>query len=100
VRDNQKGLTIHLDFQVIDIKTCNPLQNAAIEIWGANSTGTYSGVQGGMGNSVPNPAANLQSQALRGIQITDKDGSVKFDSLFPGHYAGRTNHIHGNMPIG
>jgi protocatechuate 3,4-dioxygenase beta subunit len=84
---------------MIDIKTCNPIPNAAIEIWGANSTGTYSGVSGGMGNMVADANANLKSQAMRGIQITDNDGVVKFDSLFPGHYAGRTNHIHGNMPV-
>jgi protocatechuate 3,4-dioxygenase beta subunit len=96
VRDNQKGVTVHLDFQMVDIKTCNPIPNAAIEIWGANSTGTYSGVAGGMGNIVADASANLKSTAMRGIQLTDKDGVVNFATLFPGHYAGRTNHIHGN----
>lgn len=96
VRDNQKGITLHLDLQVVDIKTCNPISNSAIEIWGANSTGAYSGVGGGMGNIVADATANLQSRAMRGIQLTNKDGAVIFDTLFPGHYSGRTNHIHGN----
>jgi protocatechuate 3,4-dioxygenase beta subunit len=97
VRENQKGVTVHLDLQIIDIKTCNPVSNAAIEVWGTNATGTYSGVQGGMGNSVANAVANLQSKAMRGIQISDKDGSVKFDTIYPSHYQGRTNHIHGKQ---
>lgn len=31
---------------------------------------------------------------LRGIQFTDDNGVAQFVSIFPGHYAGRTNHIH------
>ena len=31
---------------------------------------------------------------LRGIQITGADGSVNFQTVFPGFYQGRTNHIH------
>ena len=31
---------------------------------------------------------------LRGAQKTDKDGAVQFTSIFPGHYIGRTAHIH------
>jgi len=28
------------------------------------------------------------------VQKTDSDGAVQFDTLFPGHYAGRTPHVH------
>jgi protocatechuate 3,4-dioxygenase beta subunit len=38
VRESQKGLTVHLDMQVYDIKTCQPIPKAAVEIWGANAT--------------------------------------------------------------
>lgn len=31
---------------------------------------------------------------LRGAQQTDKDGAVQFHTIFPGHYIGRTTHIH------
>ena len=31
---------------------------------------------------------------LRGIQMTGKDGSVAFETIFPGFYDGRTNHVH------
>lgn len=31
---------------------------------------------------------------LRGIQFTDSKGQVAFETVFPGFYPGRTNHIH------
>ncbi|KAF2672217.1 aromatic compound dioxygenase [Microthyrium microscopicum] len=91
VREKEPGVTLHLDFQVINIKTCSPITGSAVEIWGCNSTGVYSGVVDGIPSG---QAANIQNKALRGIQITDKDGSVRFDTIFPGHYKGRTNHLH------
>lgn len=53
----------------------------------SNSQGVYSGVsaagEGGLGTTY-----------LRGVQPTDKDGVVNFDTLFPGHYSGRATHEH------
>jgi hypothetical protein len=34
------------------------------------------------------------STFLRGIQVTDDDGVVAFETLFPGHYDGRATHTH------
>jgi protocatechuate 3,4-dioxygenase beta subunit len=31
---------------------------------------------------------------LRGTQFTEADGSVRFDTIYPGWYPGRTPHIH------
>ena len=31
---------------------------------------------------------------LRGIQLTDADGSAEFETIYPGWYIGRTIHIH------
>lgn len=45
----------------------------------------------GVGYSDP---ANLDTTFLRGIQQTDADGAVQFDTLFPGHYTGRAPHTH------
>lgn len=60
----------------------------------ANSTGVYGGVvarENGSGLKDPN---NKYNTWLRGVQKTDKDGVVQFNTLFPGHYEGRTIHIH------
>ena len=36
---------------------------------------------------------------LRGVQLTDADGMVRFGTIFPGVYPGRTNHIHFKVRI-
>ncbi|GAW15199.1 hypothetical protein ANO14919_046080 [Xylariales sp. No.14919] len=88
VTDGQTGVPLHLDLQFIDINSCEPIPaDTLIDIWACNSTGVYSGVasqgQGG-----------LNTTHGRGIQSTDADGVVQFDTIFPGHYTGRTPHIH------
>lgn len=37
---------------------------------------------------------NVDATFLRGIQISDVDGVLQFETLVPGHYTGRTAHIH------
>lgn len=37
---------------------------------------------------------NLNSTAMRGIQVSDEDGVLQFTTIVPGHYTGRTNHLH------
>lgn len=54
-------------------------------VWHANSTGVYSGVVDGAG---------LNTTFLRGVQISDDEGVADFETVFPGHYEGRVNHIH------
>ncbi|KAL2193337.1 Intradiol ring-cleavage dioxygenase [Corynascus similis CBS 632.67] len=92
--ETQQGVPLYLDFQLIDVETCEPIEGAFIEMWNANSTGVYSGalaVVNGIGMS---DVANLERNFLRGAQQTDEDGAVQFRTLFPGHYEGRAPHIH------
>ncbi|KAH9896332.1 Intradiol ring-cleavage dioxygenase [Xylariomycetidae sp. FL2044] len=85
--DDEPGVPLHLDLQFVDINTCEPIPSMLIDIWACNSTGVYSGVaNAGQGG--------LNATYLRGIQETDADGVVEFDTIFPGHYTGRTPHIH------
>lgn len=59
----------------------------------------YGGVIGnGNGNSAD--TSNLNNTSLRGSQPTDSDGVAQFQSIFPGHYAGRATHIHVITHIG
>lgn len=48
----------------------------------------------GPGNGNTNDTANINNTFLRGIQSTDMNGVVQVETIFPGHYIGRTNHIH------
>lgn len=93
ITEEEPGVAVVTDIQVIDFATCEPLGGAWADIWAANSTGVYPGVQvNGNGNAAD--ASNLNNTALRGIQQTDDDGVVQFTTIFPGHYQGRTTHIH------
>lgn len=93
VTDGQAGVDVILDYQVVDVDTCDPVPNVYVEIWHCNSTGVYSGVVAS-GNGDMSDEDNINQTFLRGIQKTDSDGVVQFDTLFPGHYTGRATHIH------
>ncbi|KAF2707211.1 aromatic compound dioxygenase [Pleomassaria siparia CBS 279.74] len=93
VIDDQEGVNIILDYQVIDVNTCDPVPGAYLEMWHCNSTGVYSGISAS-GNGDSSDTSNLNTTFLRGIQATDADGIAQFESLFPGHYTSRATHIH------
>jgi len=52
------------------------------------------GGMGGPGGGPPQMKASDDFTFLRGIQVTGKDGAVAFETIFPGFYNGRTNHVH------
>ncbi|PVH96623.1 aromatic compound dioxygenase, partial [Periconia macrospinosa] len=79
IRAGQDGIYMRLAVQVIDIGTCIPLEGAQVDVWQANGVGHYSDHAGDW---------------LRGRQRTGKWGTADFDTIFPGHYAGRTTHTH------
>ncbi|KAG8169468.1 hypothetical protein KVR01_000213 [Diaporthe batatas] len=94
VTDGQAGVDLHLELQVLDVNTCEPVANTFTEIWACNSTGVYSGVSASSNGNSASDLTNLDETFARGIQSTDADGVASFDTLFPGHYTGRTTHIH------
>ncbi|KAJ6585813.1 Intradiol ring-cleavage dioxygenase, partial [Mycena capillaripes] len=94
IRESTDGVDTYIDVQLIDISTCKPVPNVYIDFWHANSTGVYSGVVAngnGVGSADP---SNTNTTFLRGIQVTDDDGVAQWLTVFPGHYTGRTPHIH------
>jgi protocatechuate 3,4-dioxygenase beta subunit len=86
----QVGLALRLEITVINALTCKPLKNAAVDIWHCNASGVYSDISS---------EQTLGETYLRGVQITDKHGQVAFKTIFPGHYSGRTTHIHARIHI-
>lgn len=81
----QPGLPLNLNIEVLDSKTCSPLKDVQIDVWHANAAGIYSDIAGlGSGGE----------KFLRGYQVTDQNGRVKFRTIYPGWYMGRTTHIH------
>lgn len=83
----QQGIPLHVVIHVYDVDngSCNPIRGAKIDIWHANSQGIYSSV---------NDQATAGKKFLRGYQITDHSGTVRFTTIYPGWYQGRTVHIH------
>ncbi|KAF1353011.1 extracellular dioxygenase-like protein [Lizonia empirigonia] len=93
ITDGNPGVPLTFDVQVIDTRTCEPVLQVALEAWHCNSTGVYGGVvAGGKGNTAD--TSNLNNIMFRGIQFSNENGILQFDTTFPGHYTGRTTHIH------
>lgn len=99
LREDQAGVDLYADVQLIDINTCEPVPDVYMDWWHANSTGVYSGVVAS-GNGDSNDATNLNNTFLRGIQKTDSDGVAQFTTIFPGHYTGRATHVHVLSHVG
>ncbi|KAL2817975.1 Intradiol ring-cleavage dioxygenase [Aspergillus cavernicola] len=91
--ETQPGVPVVLEYQFVDVSTCQPIEDLYADTWSCNSTGVYSGVQGN-GNGDSSDDSILQETFLRGVGKTDEDGVVTFKTLFPGHYSGRTTHHH------
>ena len=87
VTESQAGVPLVVDIQIIDTSTCEALPDIYVDFWHCNATGVYSGIiANGNGNS--NDSSNLNATDLRGIQQSDEDGVVQFDTIVPGHYTG------------
>ncbi|KAH6644995.1 Intradiol ring-cleavage dioxygenase [Truncatella angustata] len=82
-----EGVNLFLEVQYIDVNTCEAIPSVAVDVWNCNATGVYSGVDS-------TGQAGLNSTFLRGIQLTDNEGVVQFETIFPGHYSGRAIHTH------
>jgi protocatechuate 3,4-dioxygenase beta subunit len=120
--EGKPGVPLSLRIQVLDARSCKPLANAAVDVWHCDAVGLYAGFTkqnpmgpggppfGGPGGPPPPPREGMgpppqnhptdKLTFLRGIQLTGADGVVNFQSVFPGFYMGRTNHIHFKVRIG
>src|SRR6266851_668212 len=91
VLDGQTGVRLLLSIKVMRAAKCEPVANAAVEIWSANSVGKYSD---------KSQEGTVGQKYLRGVQLSDATGIVKFKTIYPGWYAGRTCHIHLKVRTG
>ncbi|KAF2092606.1 putative dioxygenase [Rhizodiscina lignyota] len=94
VVEHQGGIPLYADMQFLDMTTCEPLTHVWVDWWQCNSTGVYGGVSAAGNGDSDTDTSNLNATFLRGIQSTDLNGVVRIESIFPGHYAGRTAHVH------
>jgi len=76
-------LVLNLSVALLSGGAHRAVENARVDIWQADAAGDYSPERPASGDSW-----------LRGYQLTDDCGDVRFLTIFPGWYAGRTPHIH------
>ena len=76
-------LTINLSLLNLDSDGA-AYQGAAVYVWHCDANGAY---------SLYSEGATDQNY-LRGVQVTDADGRVRFTSIFPAAYSGRWPHVH------
>lgn len=83
------GVPLELILRVMDLSTgsCRPLQGAVVDVWQNDALGEYSDVRDRLYD-------NRGKRFLRGHQFTDADGLVRFISIYPGWYPGRSVHVH------
>jgi protocatechuate 3,4-dioxygenase beta subunit len=78
------GVPLTVTLQVLDKTSCAPLAGAAVYAWHCDRDGRYSLYSQGV----------TGENFLRGVQVAGADGTVAFDTIFPGAYPGRWPHIH------
>jgi len=86
ITDGRPGVPMALEITVVDATTCRPISGAGVDVWHADALGAYSNTADGL--------------FLRGIQLTDAGGVARFNSIYPGWYPSRTNHVHLKVHIG
>ncbi|TCC16673.1 twin-arginine translocation pathway signal protein [Kribbella speibonae] len=81
------GAKFHLVLHVLQLSgsQCKPLPGATVDIWHCDAAGVYSDIaaEGTTGKNY-----------LRGYQVSNRGGIVKFTTILPGWYQGRTVHTH------
>jgi protocatechuate 3,4-dioxygenase beta subunit len=99
--EDREGTTLRLALRVRDAESCEPIENAIVDVWHCDATGLYSGFEsasqgsGGPGGGPGGGSGPTDDETyLRGAQATNADGIVEFTTIYPGWYRGRTVHIH------
>ena len=82
ITEGREGLAYDLSVEVVDADSCEPIEDAIVDVWHCDAEGVYSGTQGDDGTF------------LRGVQVADGSGTATFRTIFPGWYTGRAVHIH------
>lgn len=90
ITEAMAGVPVLLELPVMDLLG-RPLAGLQVDVWHCNAQGLYSGFAGqGDGQRVDTSGKRF----LRGRQLSDIAGMVRFQTVYPGWYAGRTTHIH------
>lgn len=114
--EDRLGQKLQLRLQVMRYPGCTPVEGAMVDIWHCDADGVYSGYPEEIARDVwetmvfglkngtfeegqlhVDPVND--SRFLRGMQKTDSNGWVTFNSIIPGWYEGRVPHIHARIVV-
>jgi protocatechuate 3,4-dioxygenase beta subunit len=90
ITEGRAGVALQLAIRVVTTAGA-PIANAACDIWHCDALGVYS-------DESSNGTAG--QTWLRGVQLTGSDGVARFRTIYPGHYQGRTTHVHAKVHVG
>lgn len=80
-----QGIPLTVQLKLVNINnSCAALAGYAIYLWHCDRDGNYSMYS----------SAVVNEDYLRGVQATDSNGTVVFQTIFPACYSGRWPHIH------
>lgn len=85
ITEGLAGYPMSLYLKIVDSTNCAPIAGAVADVWHDSPDGHYSGF-------AAEGTAGLTH--LRGIQVANAGGIVRFDTIYPGWYQGRTPHLH------
>jgi protocatechuate 3,4-dioxygenase beta subunit len=88
ITEGKQGAPLLLSLHMVEAKDCAPLKDARVDVWHADGLGLYSGY------ARQETGSAKGETFLRGTQLTGADGEVRFNTIYPGWYPGRTPHIH------
>ena len=117
IREDRNSKPMNLRMQLLRHPNCTPVEGAVVEVWHTDADGVYSGYpaevahdiwktfmfvgkHGEKRNGEYHVEPVEETRFLRGLQRTDADGWVEFNTIFPGWYEGRVPHIHFKVFIG
>lgn len=114
--EDRIGQKLQLRLQITRYPECMPIENAMVDIWHCDADGVYSGypeeiardvwetmVFGLKNGTFEDGELHVDpvndTRFLRGMQKTDSNGWVSFNTIIPGWYEGRVPHIHARVVI-
>jgi protocatechuate 3,4-dioxygenase beta subunit len=99
IAEGKPGAPLDLAMRVVRAGDCAALADVRVDVWHSDALGLYSGYGRQPGTGEPTESV-LGQTFLRGTQFTDADGRVRFRTVYPSWYRGRTPHVHFKVFVG
>jgi protocatechuate 3,4-dioxygenase beta subunit len=100
VTENAAGAPLDIAIRILRADECASFAGARVDLWQADALGLYSGYRDQSGVGGISTRSAVDRTYLRGTQLTDAEGWVRFKTVYPSWYGGRTPHIHYKVLLG